>query len=241
MASLRVWKKTLRTDGAEAGSLRSSIFSTHGQLARWSRLARDPASQASLDKLGAVRALLRVLREAGADEAVTTLAGRAAARAGLDDPEAVAWLLNELRAGGAEESVVITLAGRAAGQASLDDPEAVAELLRALHNAGVNEAVITLLARDPAARPGSTTRRPSPSCFTCWTRPERTRPSPPWPAGPPMQACSVFSVSSGLARPSATYSAVIQTERRRDPGDGKNQANQDPGSADEAAGRSSRP
>lgn len=147
MASLRVWKKTLRTDGAEAGSLRSSIFSTHGQLARWSRLARDPASQASLDKLGAVRALLRVLREAGADEAVTTLAGRAAARAGLDDPEAVAWLLNELRAGGAEESVVITLAGRAAGQASLDDPEAVAELLHVLDAAGADEAVTTLAGR----------------------------------------------------------------------------------------------
>ena len=50
---------------------------------------------------GAVAGLLGALREAGAGDAVTTLAARAAAHASLDDPGAVAGLLGALREAGA--------------------------------------------------------------------------------------------------------------------------------------------
>jgi uncharacterized protein YidB (DUF937 family) len=115
------------------------------------RPARWAAAHASFDHPDAVARLLDSLREAGADEQVAVLAGRAAARAPLDDPVAVAWLLDSLRRAGADEQVAV-LAGRAAARAPLDDPVAVALLLDSLREAGAGEQVAVLLARDPAAR-----------------------------------------------------------------------------------------
>ena len=54
--------------------------------------------------------LLQALREAGASDAVTALAARAAAHASLDDPRDVAALLRELRAAGASDAVTALLA-----------------------------------------------------------------------------------------------------------------------------------
>jgi hypothetical protein len=76
-------------------------------------LARDPARHASLDDPWAVAELLRELREAGAVEAVTALAARAAGHASLDDPRAVAELLQAMPPTGNRDAL-ITLAGRAA-------------------------------------------------------------------------------------------------------------------------------
>ncbi len=68
---------------------------------------------ASLDDPWDVAALQRALREAGAGDAVTVLAARAAGQASLDAPRDVAALLGELREGGAGDAVTV-LAARAA-------------------------------------------------------------------------------------------------------------------------------
>ena len=99
---------------------------------------------------GAVAALLGRLREAGAQEQATALAGRAAAHVPLDDPGAVARLLGRLREAGAQEQVT-ALARRAAAHVSLDDPRAVARLLGRLREAGAQEQATALAA--PRRRP----------------------------------------------------------------------------------------
>jgi uncharacterized protein YidB (DUF937 family) len=83
------------------------------------------------------------------DDAVCTLADRAAAQASLDKPGGVAELLRTLYKAGADDAVR-TLADRAAAQASPDDPGGVAELLRALCEAGADDAVRTLADRAAA-------------------------------------------------------------------------------------------
>ena len=94
--------------------------------------------------------LLRSLREAGAQDQVTALAGRAAAHIPLDNPHGVAFLLRDLREAGAQDQVT-ALAGRAAAHIPLDDPFDVASLLDGLREAGAQDQVTALLARDPAA------------------------------------------------------------------------------------------
>ncbi len=56
---------------------------------------------------------MQVLREAGEDQAVTTLATRAVPVVRLDDPWAAGWLVEVLREAG-EDQAVTTLASRAA-------------------------------------------------------------------------------------------------------------------------------
>jgi uncharacterized protein YidB (DUF937 family) len=92
--------------------------------------------------------LLRRLREAGAQEQVTALAGRAAAHVALDDPRGVAWLLDRLREAGAQEQAT-ALAGRAAAHVALDDPRDVAWLLDRLREAGAQEQATALTVRLP--------------------------------------------------------------------------------------------
>ncbi len=101
---------------------------------------------ASLDAPRDVGELLRALREAGAGDAVTVLAARAAGQTSLDNLWAVAYLLGELREAGAGDAVTV-LAARAAGQASLDAPRDVAALLGELREGGAGDAVTVLAAR----------------------------------------------------------------------------------------------
>ena len=101
---------------------------------------------ASLDDPRDVGELLRALREAGAGDAVTVLAARAAGQTSLDNLWAVAYLLGELREAGAGNAVTV-LAARAAGQASLDAPRDVAALLGELREGGAGNAVTVLAAR----------------------------------------------------------------------------------------------
>ena len=111
------------------------------------RAAHWAVSHASLDNPGAVAWLLRALRAAGANDAVTALATRAAGHASLDNPGAVAWLLRALREAGANDAVATLLARDPAGHARLDDPLPVAELLGAMREAGANDAVTALATR----------------------------------------------------------------------------------------------
>jgi hypothetical protein len=91
------------------------------------------------------------LRDAGASDAVTALATRAADHARLDGPQSVAallWKLRQAGAGAGAGDAVTALAVRAAGHVSLDDPRGVVVLLRELRDAGASDAVTALLARD---------------------------------------------------------------------------------------------
>lgn len=100
------------------------------------------------DRLGihhGVGSLLRGVREAGADEQVTALAGRAVAHVSLDNPAGVAELLDSFRQEGADEQVTVLLARDPAAHVSLDDPADVggmfgaASLLRSVQEAGAGE------------------------------------------------------------------------------------------------------
>ena len=116
------------------------------------RAAHWAAAHARLDDPRDVAGLLRELREAGADGAVTALLARdPASHARLDDARDVAWLLGALRGAGDSDAVTALLAARAAGQVSLDDAGGIAQLLRELREAGDSDAVTALLARDPAS------------------------------------------------------------------------------------------
>ncbi|GBQ03905.1 hypothetical protein SSP531S_53840 [Streptomyces spongiicola] len=112
--------------------------------------AQEAAAHASLDDPSGVARLLEGLREAGAQEQVTTLAERAAAHASLDHPSAVAELLEGLREAGAQEQVTTLVNRDPAAHASLDHPSAVAELLEGLREAGAQEQVTTLAERAAA-------------------------------------------------------------------------------------------
>ena len=109
-------------------------------------LARRPADHIALDNLRCVAELLTALREAGMEDAVTTLANRAASGAALDYPRGVPSLLSALREAGMENAVT-TLANRAASGAALDAPGDIAGLLSALHGAGMEDAVTVLANR----------------------------------------------------------------------------------------------
>jgi hypothetical protein len=128
---------------------------------------------------------------AAGDAVIALLARDPAGHASLNDPGAVAVLLRELRAAGARRR------GHrpghpAAAQASLDDPLAIARLLEELRAAGADDAVTALLAATPPATPASTTwGRRLAAAGAARGRGPATR-SPPWPPGPPTQACSVF-------------------------------------------------
>ena len=111
------------------------------------RAARWAISHVSLDNLQAITSLLEALRRAGASNAVTALATRAASDASLDDPRAVAELLRELREARADDAVQALLARDPASHANLNDPRAAASLLRALREARADNAVTTLAAR----------------------------------------------------------------------------------------------
>lgn len=90
----------------------------------------------SVDDPHGIGELLLELWKAGAEQAISTLAGRAAAHAPLDQVGGVAHLLKELRRVNAEQAVT-DLAGRAAAHAPVDEPGAVAALLRNVHEAGL--------------------------------------------------------------------------------------------------------
>ena len=123
------------------------------------RAAHWAVSHASLDNPGAVAWLLRALRAAGANDAVTALATRAAGHASLDNPGAVAWLLRALREAGASDAVATLLARDPAGHARLDDPRAVARACwrGAAATAGASADAVTDPGRtaDPAGRHAS--------------------------------------------------------------------------------------
>ena len=118
-------------------------------------LARDPASHVSLDLPWAVTALLKELRQAAADEAVRTLARRAANGA---DPNFLndivvgghlkhcVELLEELRKTGVGEAVN-TFAARAAEEVGVTNPSPLPELLWKLCEVGAEEATCTLAMR----------------------------------------------------------------------------------------------
>jgi hypothetical protein len=93
-----------------------------------------------------VAVVLKMLRGAGADDAVRTLLDRdPTAHVSVDDPWTIAWLLEELREAG-DGDAVTALAARTANQASLDDPGDVAHLLEELREAGGGDAVTALAA-----------------------------------------------------------------------------------------------
>ena len=105
----------------------------------------------SLGDPGAVAALLRRLREAGAQEQVSALLRRdPAAHISLDDPHTVAFLLDSLREAGAQEQVSALLRRDPAAHAALGDPGAVAWLLDSLRRAGAEEQVTALAGRAAA-------------------------------------------------------------------------------------------
>jgi uncharacterized protein YidB (DUF937 family) len=112
-------------------------------------LARDPAGQARLDDPHDVARLLAALRAAGAGQALTSLATRAAAGASLEDPRGVAQLLRELQAAGAGAALQALLARDPAGQVSVgpDRQRGVVRLLAALRAAGAGEAAAALAVR----------------------------------------------------------------------------------------------
>ncbi len=87
------------------------------------------------------------MREAGASDAVTALATRAAGHTSLDDPWDVAWLLRALGEARASDAVTTLLAHDPAGHASLENPRDVAALLRALSEARASDAVTALATR----------------------------------------------------------------------------------------------
>jgi hypothetical protein len=90
---------------------------------------------------------LRLLRSAGADDAASALAARAASQADFDKPAIGAQLLRELREAGADDAARVLLARDPAGHASLDNPGDVASLLTGLREAGADDAARTLATR----------------------------------------------------------------------------------------------
>jgi hypothetical protein len=121
------------------GLLRKAVPQDVARAALWA------VACASLDQAWAVADLLHELREAGASDAATMLADRAASHASLDNPWAVIDLVHELREAGASDAAT-ALADRAASHASLDNPGSVVALLEALREIGASDAVTTLLA-----------------------------------------------------------------------------------------------
>ena len=117
------------------------------------RPAHWAAAHTPLDDPRGVASLLFSLREAGADEQATALAGRAAAHTPLDNPRGVAYLLESLRQAGADEQATALLARDPAAHTPLDDPTAVAFLLGSLQRAGAGEQAAALAGRAAARTP----------------------------------------------------------------------------------------
>jgi hypothetical protein len=122
-------------------------------------------ANATLEDAFAVSNLLRALREAGADEALGSLAARAVAEAALDNAFGVARLLGTLRNIGAQEEVSNLLARHPEQHAHLDDlagigrtataddPGGVAGLHKSLRDAGAFEQAAALSARAASDAP----------------------------------------------------------------------------------------
>ncbi|MFI0479701.1 hypothetical protein [Actinomadura sp. 9N215] len=89
-------------------------------------LARDPATQVTLDDPGDVADLVGGLREAGALDQVAALGDRVATQVTLDDPFGVVYLLGELRKAGADDQVAALLTRDPDTKIALDDPGGVA-------------------------------------------------------------------------------------------------------------------
>ena len=109
-------------------------------------LDRDPVAHVSLDDPFGLGRLLRVLREAGEFQQVTTLAARAGPHASLDDQNGVAMLLRALHYM-REFQALTALAGRVAADAAVDDPAGVALLLKSLQETGASRQFTVLAHR----------------------------------------------------------------------------------------------
>ena len=149
-----------------------------------------------LDNPGAVAAMLRNLRKAGAqDQADALLRRDPAAHVSLKNPGAVAWLLGSLREAGAQDQADALLRRDPAAHAPLDDPYGVVQLLGSLREAGAHDQADALLRRDPAAHAPSTIRTAWSSCWAaCGKRARRTRPTR-WPNGCLRRECSSYSTN----------------------------------------------
>ncbi len=144
----------LHKNAAAAGNLRAASYLSGRPpwLRSDARPVRWAVAHAALDDPGAVAALLRKLREAGAQDQVAVLASRAAVHVPLDDPGAVAALLDSLQAPVTQDQATALLDRDPAVRVSLDNPYGVARLLGSLREAGAQDQVAALLRRDPAVR-----------------------------------------------------------------------------------------
>jgi uncharacterized protein YidB (DUF937 family) len=145
----------------DPGAVAELLEELRGAGAAARTLADRAADNVSLDDPGPgdVAELLRVLREAGASDAVTILLARDPAdRVSLHPARDVTELLRELREAGASDAAR-TLADRAADNVDLDHrgdvagwlvPGAVARLLKELREAGASDAARTLADRAAA-------------------------------------------------------------------------------------------
>lgn len=145
-------------------------------------LERDPAGQAGLGRPPDIARLLRALRAAGAGDAVTVLAARAAEGISLENPQDTAWLLAELQRCGAGDAIRALLARDPAARVSVDPGQqrGVARLLAALRVAGAEEAARALAARAAnAGMFGLADRAGDRSADRSGREPDGT-PAPPW-------------------------------------------------------------
>lgn len=128
--------------------LLSAFAATGAEMQAAELIERDPAAHAELDHTLGVKWLLGALREAGAEDQVSLLAGRAAALTPVDDPDRIFGLRAVLlEADAPKEAAVLT--ARAAADIALDSPGTVALLLDLLQRAGDREQVAALLKRNP--------------------------------------------------------------------------------------------
>ena len=141
-----LWKQAITTGSDSAAFKLISLLRALGHeslydAASWvaDAIAPDDAGDALLS--------LAALRDAGADEAFTALATRAATHATLDDPGSIARLLNALRSHGAKEAVTALLARQPAAHVTLDNPMEITQLLGALREAEAGEAFTALATR----------------------------------------------------------------------------------------------
>jgi hypothetical protein len=114
-------------------------------------LDRNPAAHVALDDGHAVAKLLHVLKEAGAEEQITSLANRIATDAPLHSIRDVATLMSALRAAGAREQLRILINRDPATHVLIDDAWGLGSLVEELRHAGASEQITRLLERNPAA------------------------------------------------------------------------------------------
>ena len=145
-----LWTQAITTGNPyAAGQLIPLLHRLNPDCAR--RAAQWAVGHLSLDSPMSDARLLRTLRDAGADDAVTTLANQAVRHAVLDRPLGVANLISELHAVGVGDTITALLARDPARHTSIHNPLGVARLLEALRRIRARDAVTALLARDPAS------------------------------------------------------------------------------------------